>query len=117
MENPASEDATKMASVHDSTGVCDRGMCREKRRNDCPERDSALNSGGPEITPGEKASSLRAERSQPKVGANGRLRESDPPIIVSDGKADHTAKWRAEGMDGREPGPSGPSSPWAPALL
>ena len=90
-----------MASVQGSTGVCDRGMWGEKRTNNRAERDAALNSGGPGITPGGKETSLRAERSQPQEGANGRPRESDPPIVVSDGRADHTAKRRAEGQRGQ----------------
>src|SRR5215831_6593572 len=33
---------------------------------------------------------------QPNEGVAGRVRESDPPIVVGDGNADHMAKGRAE---------------------
>ena len=45
MENPAPKDAL-LASVQGSTGVDqDRGMCKEKRKNDRPAEGGTLNSG------------------------------------------------------------------------
>ena len=49
MENPAPENATSReewpASMVPPGSIQDRGMCEEKRTNDCPAEDSALNSG------------------------------------------------------------------------
>ena len=40
--------------------------------------------------------SAEAGHHQPNEGVAGRDRESDPPIVVGDGNADHKAKGRAE---------------------
>jgi hypothetical protein len=51
-----------------------------------------LNSGGPEHAPEDAARCLTDERDQPTEGAIRMLRESDPLIVVRDGKAGHKAK-------------------------
>ena len=95
MENPASEDASK-ARVKDSTGVDqDRGMCIEKRTDDCPAEGGALNSGRPAPTPSEEIYLQRINDFQPQEGVVKRARESDPFIVVRDGNTDHAAKERA----------------------
>ena len=95
MENPASEDASK-ASVQDSTGVDkDRGMCIEKRRMDRFSTVGTLNSGGPGAEPAGVERLPRASGDQPQEDAARSSRESDPPIVVRDGKAGHKAKERA----------------------
>lgn len=78
----------------------DRGMCVEKRTNDRPEEDGALNSGDPRCVPSETIHLLGAGCDQRKEDAAGMSRESDPLIVVRDGSAVHTAKGRAEGQLG-----------------
>jgi group II intron reverse transcriptase/maturase len=95
MKNPASED-TSLASVQDSTGVeQDRGMREEKRTDDRPAEDGALNSGRPAPAPMEEIYLQRLNDFQPQEGSAKGARESDPFIVVRDGNTDHTAKGRA----------------------
>jgi group II intron reverse transcriptase/maturase len=92
MENPASED-TSMASVQGSTGVeQDRGMREEKRTDDRPAEDGALNSGRPAPAPMEEIYLQRLNDFQLQEGSAKGARESDLFILVRDGNTDHTAK-------------------------
>ena len=50
-----------------------------------------LNSGGPESEPEDAGRHPTANRDQPQEDAIWTLRESDPPIVVRDGNAGHTA--------------------------
>ena len=95
MENPAPEDASS-ASVHGSTGVHqDRGMRGEKRMDDRSCKGGTLNSGGPESDPAEAGRQPTDDCDQRQEDAVTTFRESDPPIVVSDGNAGHRAKGRA----------------------
>lgn len=88
-------------------------MCAEKRRNDCPEEDSALNSGGPERVPSEAIHLLKAPCDQQHEEAAVTRRESDPPILLGDGRTDHTPSRRSGGAGmgkGRAEGQSGQST-------
>ena len=76
-------------------------MCAEKREDDRPEEGDASNSGGPRCAPSEAIYLLKACDDQRKEDGVGLLRESDPPIVVGDGRADHKAKGRAEGQGGQ----------------
>jgi len=85
-----------MASVEDSTGVeQDRGMCEEKRTDDRPAEDGALNSGRLAPTPVEEIYLQRINDFQPQEGSAKGAQESDLPIVVRDGNTDHTAKDQA----------------------
>jgi len=101
MENPAPEDAS-LASVQGSTGVGQgRGMCGEKRNDDRPEEGGTLNSGSPHSAPLGTIWLQRINGFQRNEGIAKEARDSDPPIVVRDGKADHTAKGRAERQSGQ----------------
>src|SRR6056297_1959564 len=76
-------------------------MSEEKRNNDRPEEDGTLNSGGPRATPLEAIYLQGLPASQPQEGDGQGHRESDPPIVVRDDKADHMAKERADGQRGQ----------------
>ena len=102
MENPAPEGPLERRGPKVPPGsTLDRGMHAEKRRNDCPEEDSALNSGGPERGPSEAIHLLKAPCDQQHEDVVAACRESDPPIVVGDGRTDHMAKGRAEGQSGQ----------------
>jgi len=60
-----------------------------------------LNSGGPEPNPQEAVYLLRDPCDRHQGDAEVRSRESDPPIVVRDGRTDHTAKGRAERQSGQ----------------
>lgn len=101
MENPAPEDAS-LASVQSSIGVDqDRGMCEEKRNDDRPEEGGTLNSGSPTSTLLETIMLQQINDFQRNEGVAKEVRDSDPPIVVRDGKTDHTAKGRAERQSGQ----------------
>ena len=101
MENPASEGAS-LASVKDSTGVDqDRGMCKEKRTDDRPAEDGALNSGRLVPTLMEEIYLQRLNDFQPQEGSAKGTQESDPPILVRDGNTGHMAKGRAGMQSGQ----------------
>ena len=100
MENPASVEPQQGEALQVPPGsTLDRGMVIKKRTDDRPEEGGTLNSGGPhpDLAPlvGE------ALRQQAKRVAEGRMRESDPPIVVGDGRTDHAAKGRAERHGGQ----------------
>ena len=106
MENPTPEDASWRVSKVPSGSTQDRGMRVEKRADDRLEKGGTLNSGGPDpFHERTRSQVVRCDRRQ--VDAVGRFRESDPPILVRDGRTDHTpslprsnvgkAKERAEG--------------------
>lgn len=67
----------------------------QKRTDDRPAEDGALNSGRLIPPPVEEIYLQRANDFQPKEGVATGGQESDPPIVVRDGSADHTAKGRA----------------------
>lgn len=71
-------------------------MCGEKRNDDRPEEDGTLNSGSPASTPLETIWLQRINDFQRNEGVAKEVRDSDPPIVVRDGSADHMAKGRAE---------------------
>ena len=75
----------------------DRGTHAEKRTNDRPEEGGTLNSGGLPSTPQEEIFLQRINDFQPKEGSVKEGQESDPPVVVRDGRTDHTAK-RLAGM-------------------
>lgn len=101
MENPAPEDASS-ASVEGSTGVDqDRGTRGEKRIDDRPEEGGALNSGRLAAPPVGEIYLQRANDFQRNEGSAISSQESDPLIVVRDGKADHMAKGRAEKQRGQ----------------
>ena len=54
-----------------------------------------LNSGGPDGGPGHWATRAVDGPAQRKEAGSVSVRESDPPIVVSDGRAGHKAKGRA----------------------
>jgi len=60
-----------------------------------------LNSGGPERGPSEAIHLLKAPCDQQHEDVVAACRESDPPIVVGDGRTDHMAKGRAEGQSGQ----------------
>jgi len=64
-------------------------MSAKKRRNDRPEEDGTLNSGRPEFTSEETIHLHGATSDRPFGGPGGQRRESDQPIVVRDGRADH----------------------------
>jgi len=81
----------------------DRGTHAEKRMDDRSERGGTLNSGGPASTPRERIDDFQGNEGIVQGG-----RESDPPIVVGDGRADHTPAPRlrrtgmAKGWAGRQ---------------
>lgn len=95
MENPASKGASK-ASAQGSTGVDqDRGMCKEKRKNDRPAEGGTLNSGRRMAPDVGEIYLQRPNDFQPIEGVAKSHQESDLPIVVRDGNTDHTAKDQA----------------------
>jgi hypothetical protein len=104
MENPAPEDAIPRGKWQVSTvppgSSLDRGMCAEKRTDDRPEKGGTLNSGGPGTDPRQEPSCYAVGCDQRTEDAAGTPWESDPPIVVGDGRAVHMAKGRAEGQRG-----------------
>lgn len=102
MENPTPQGALpRRASEVPPGSALDRGMSAEKRRNDRPEEGGALNSGDPEREPLEEIYLLKDACIRRKEEAERAPRESDPPIVVRDGRTDHKAKGRAERQDGQ----------------
>ena len=99
MENPASNGASSkgewQASKVPPVSTLDRGMCEEKRKMNRFPIVGTLNSGGPGNLPAEVERRPRANGDQPQEDATWILRESDPPIVVREGKAGHKAKERA----------------------
>ena len=95
MENPAPEDATWQVSKVPPGSNQDRGMREEKRTDDRPAGDGALNSGRPAPTPSEEIYLQRINDFQLHEGSAKGARDSDPPIVVRDGNTGHTAKGRA----------------------
>jgi hypothetical protein len=89
MENPASEGASRQASRvppgSTKTVAC---VKRSDKMNRFPIAGT-LNSGGPESEPTAVERPLRAGRDQPQEDVIRTIRESDPPIVVRDGNADH----------------------------
>lgn len=75
-------------------------MRAEKRTNDRPEEGGTLNSGDPGAKPPSGEIREVAKGHQRKEEVDGGDRESDPPIVVGDGRADHMAKERADGHRG-----------------
>jgi len=71
-------------------------MSIEKRTNDRPEEDGTLSSGGPEFISEETIHLHGAARDRRLGGSGGQHRESDQPIVVRDGRADHMAKELAQ---------------------
>ena len=92
MENPAPTDATWQVSKVPPGSSQDRGMCEEKREDERPAEDDALNSGGLAAIPPEEIYLQRINDFQPQEGIAKEAQESDPPIVVRDGKAVHKAK-------------------------
>lgn len=76
-------------------------MCEEKRMDDRPEEGGTLNSGGPACMPQEAIWLQRLNDFQRTEGIAKQARESDPPIVVGDGRADREAKGRADGQSGQ----------------
>ena len=106
MENPVPEDASRRVSKVPSGSIQDRGTRVEKRADDRLEKGGTLNSGGPDsIHGGIRSQVVHCDRR--REDAAGSFRESDPLILVRDGRTDHTpslpsgkvgkAKGRAEG--------------------
>ncbi len=127
MENPAPKDAIPegewQVSEVSSGSTIGRGMCAEKRRNDRSEEGGTLNSGGPGAEPARGENHEAASGSQRNEETEWGDRESDPLLIVGDGRIDHMAKERADGHrgqsthvrrrnTGREPGAI-PSTRWS----
>ena len=105
MENPAPESAIlkgKWQALKVPPGsTLDRGMWKEKRIDDCPEEDSALNSGRLFPNPVEEIYLQRVNDFQRQEGVAIGGQESDPPIVVRDGSTGHMAKERAERQRGQ----------------
>jgi RNA-directed DNA polymerase len=100
MENPASAGPYFGEEPQVPPGsALDRGMVVEKRTDDRPAEGGTLNSGGP--CPNLAPARREAVRQQVKRGPGGWLRESDPPIVVGDGRTDHKAKGRTERQSGQ----------------
>jgi group II intron reverse transcriptase/maturase len=70
-------------------------MCLEKRTDDCPAEGSALNSGRLPSALLEANSPLQTSAFQLTEGSAQGQQESDPLIVVRDGRTDHKAKERA----------------------
>jgi RNA-directed DNA polymerase len=111
MENPAPKDAPRQVSEVPSGSSQDRGMCEEKRTDDRPAEGGALNSGGPTPVPPEKIYFQRINDFQPQEGIAKGARESDPPIVVRDGRTDHMAKGRAGMQRGQSTHARGTNTP------
>lgn len=106
MENPVSIGTTWQVSEVPPGSTQDRGMCAEKRRNDRPEEGGTLNSGGPEPHPMETVYLQGGPRDRQHGDTQVRHRESEPPIVVRDGKTDHTPA-RCYGVAGMAKGMAG----------
>ena len=102
MENPEPKGTSWRVSKAPSGSSQDRGMCAEKREDDRPEEDGTLNSGGPVPHPMESVYLQGYPCDRRRGDTSGRSRESEPPIVVRDGKAVHKAK----GMAGEQRGQS-----------
>lgn len=101
MENPAPEGASQ-ASAQGSIGVDqDRGMSEEKRIDDRPEEGGTLNSGSPTSPLLETIWLQQINDFQRNEEVAKEVRDSDSPIVVRDGNADHMAKGRAERQSGQ----------------
>ena len=121
MENPVPTDAPRQVSEVPQGSLQDRGMCEEKRTDDRPEEDGALNSGGPTPVPPEMIYLQRINDFQPQEGIAKGARESDPLIVVRDGRTDHTpsrcygaagtAKWQAGMQSGQSTHARGTNTP------
>ena len=72
-------------------------MCEEKRTDDRPAEDGALNSGRLVPTPTEEIYLQRINDFQPQEGIAKGTQESDLSIVVRDGNTDHTASHRYAG--------------------
>jgi RNA-directed DNA polymerase len=105
MENPAPKDASSKGEWQVSKvppgSSQDRGMCKEKRTDDCPEEDSALNTGRLAPPPLEEIYLQRINVFQPQEGSAKGAQESDLSILVRDGNTDHTAKDQAGMQSGQ----------------
>lgn len=105
MENPAPEDATSNeewpAFMVPPGSIQDRGMCEEKRIDDCSAEGSALNSGRLMIPPFGPIYLQKANAFQRKEGSAIGHQDSDPLIVVGDGNTVHRAKEWAERQSGQ----------------
>lgn len=100
MENSASADSLIGESLPVSPGsTLDRGMSVEKRTNDRPEEGGTLNSGSPEFIPEETIHLHGASSSRRQGDSAGQHRESDLPIVVGDGRADHRPRHPSGAVD------------------
>ena len=114
--NPVSEDTSpegeRQVSKVPPGSTLDRGMCEEKRTDDRPAEGGALNSGRLVPTPLEEIYLQRINDFQPQEGIAKGAQESDPPIVVRDGRTDHTpsrcygAAGTAKGRAGKQRGQS-----------
>ena len=95
MENPAPKDATWQVSEVPPGSLQDRGMCEEKRTDDRPAEDGALNSGCLVSIPFEEIFLQRINDFQLTEGVVKETQDSDLPIVVRDGNTDHKAKDQA----------------------
>ena len=115
MENPAPEDAIPKgkwpAFMVPPGSTLDRGMWEKKRTDDCPAEGSALNSGPLIIPPFDPIFLQRANDFQLNEGVAKSGQDSDPLIVVRDGRTDHTAKKRAERQSGHSTHARGRNSP------
>ena len=121
MENPVPKDAPRQVSEVPPGSLQDRGMCEEKRTDDRPEEDGALNSGDLASTPQEEIYLQRINDFQPQEGSAKEAQESDPPRVVRDGRTDHTpsrcygaagtAKWQAGMQSGQSTHVRGTNTP------
>ena len=113
MENPVPDDSLERRESKVPPGSSqDRGMCAEKRNDDRPEEDGTLNSGGP-VPHSMESIYLQGDPHDRHQGdLLGRNRESEPPIVVGDGKAVHRpphpsgAVDKAKGLVGEQSGQS-----------
>ena len=115
MEKSVPEDATskeeRRASMVPPGSSQDRGMCEKKRTDDRPAEGGALNSGRLVFPPFEPIYLQGASVFQRKEGSATGHQESDPLIVVRDGRTDHTAKERAERQRGQSTHARGLSCP------
>ncbi len=93
MENPAPKDPLERRGSKVPPGSFqDRGMPVEKRTDDRPEEGGTLNSGDPEPLPAEPIYLRGDPRDRHQGDTLGESRESEPPIVVGDGRTAHMAK-------------------------
>ena len=109
--NPVPTDAPRQVSEVPSGSLQDRGMCEEKRTDDRPEEGGALNSGDLASTPLVEIYLQRINDFQPQEGSAKEAQESDPPIVVRDGRTDHKAKWQAGMQSGQSTHVRGTNTP------